>query len=404
MGLDNRGCAFPGWRQALALGTYTTSALVPVHAGPGCDFKHLGDIMEGEDVRVVAQDSGHEWVRVDFMEHPNSWVQWQSKLGQPVLRAHKSTTQMKAARRQGKARARVPGTDVGTSTRTSTGDGNSNGNVATESSYGLASRTRGTGAHPDDSARQVDDTCHGVAAAADGGGRSTFQTRDYAIAAKQYGKARRFQNLHVPLGMPVHCADDNLYNLPSTSDGKGTVQYATAQQGMAVHGMASSGSPGKGPVQYDTAQQGAAVHWPHGEQRATFVQDGFVLPRAPEQGYVNDDVVARALANDPNAAGSVFDDPAHEGGGADHYIVPGRVAVVVVGSGGTTSANRPCDQATGSISYGRATQRGSGAATYSTAADSGNYELAGGGNYELAGGGNYDLAQAGGQNVSTSRV
>ena len=36
---------------------------------------------------------------------------------------------------------------------------------------------------------------------------------------------------------------------------------------------------------------------------ATFVRDGFVLPRAPEKGYVNDDAVARALVNTPTAWG-----------------------------------------------------------------------------------------------------
>ena len=77
---------------------------------------------------------------------------------------------------------------------------------------------------------------------------------------------------------------------------------------------AAAGSSG-----HDTGRSGdgssATTSQNTGEQRATFVQDGFVLPRAPEQGYVNDDVVARALANDPNAAGSVFDNPAPEGGG-----------------------------------------------------------------------------------------
>ena len=35
---------------------------------------------------------------------------------------------------------------------------------------------------------------------------------------------------------------------------------------------------------------------------ATFVKGGFAIPRAPEKGYVNEDVVARALANAPGVS------------------------------------------------------------------------------------------------------
>ena len=47
------------------------------------------------------------------------------------------------------------------------------------------------------------------------------------------------------------------------------------------------------------------------DRAATFVQDGFVLPRAPEQGYVNDDIVARALANGDGNANTADDMGGH---------------------------------------------------------------------------------------------
>lgn len=53
---------------------------------------------------------------------------------------------------------------------------------------------------------------------------------------------------------------------------------------------------------------------------ATFVQDGFAVPRAPEQGYVNEDAVARALANAPGASAT----PAEGASGRLH--VAGAVA------------------------------------------------------------------------------